>query len=214
VCDPVRAVFVGARRNVNSRKECETMRIAGLLLSTALASAGALAAPASAPQTTRHDYELAAGLVVLLDVPDSWAGGIADKTGQRVPSILFASGTDPRFQVLLSVVPMSDLTAVEARVQKDADQYAPTSVEGKAPLQDVNAPHGKGWYFSVTDKQYADPKSAVPAGEFKYLAQGAVIEGPMTLLFSVLTNDDSRSVEAAALAMIRKAAIRQDGGST
>jgi hypothetical protein len=191
------------------------MRIAGLLLSIALASAGALAAPASAPQTTRHDYELAAGLVVLLDVPDRWAGGIADKTGQRVPSILLiASGTDPRFQVLLTVVPVSDLKEVEARVQHDADQYAPTSVEGQAPLHDVGAAHKKGWYFSVTDQQYADPKSVVPMGEFKYLAQGAVIEGPMTLLFSVLTNDDSRDVEAVALAMIRKAGIRQDGGST
>jgi hypothetical protein len=205
---------VGARRNVNARKESETMRIAALLLSFAVASAGALAAHASVAKTTRHDYELADSLVVLLDVPDTWLGGIADKAGQRVPSILFRNADGPRFQVLLSVVPMSDLKAVEARVQKDADQFASIAADGKTPLHKVGALHGKGWYFRLTDKQYADPKSVVPAGEFKYLAQGAVNEGPMTLLFSVLTNDDSRNVEAAALAMIRKAAIRQDGGST
>jgi hypothetical protein len=190
------------------------MKTASLLLTFAVASAAALAAHANVAQTTRHDYELAAGLVVLLDVPDTWLGGIADKAGQRVPSILFRNASGPRFQVLLSVAPMSDLKAVEARVQMDADQFASIAVGGKTPLHKVGAAHGQGWYFRLTDKQYADPKSVVPVGEFKYLAQGAVIEGPMTLLFSILTNDDSRAVEAAALVMIRKAAIRQDGGST
>lgn len=194
------------------------MRIAVLLLSAvvtaAVAAVGATAAPTSAPKTTRHDYELADGLVVLLDVPDSWLGGVADKAGQSLPSILFGSAGGPRFQVLVAVAPVSNPIEVKARVKRDADQLAPTSIAGKAPLREIRAAHGRGWYFRVTDKQYADPKSVVPVGEFKYLAQGAVIEGPMTLLFSVLTNEDSREVEAAALAMIRKAGIRQDGSST
>jgi hypothetical protein len=201
------------------------MRIAPRLLSivVGIAIAGALtvvvaadlAAPASSAKVTRHDYELANGLVVLLDVPDAWLGGIADKVDQQVPSILFIGGaTGPRFQVLVSVLPVADLREVEARIQRDADQYAPTSIEGKAPLQELGATQGKGWYFSVADKQYADPKTVVPPGEFKYLAQGAVNAGSMTLLFSVLTNDDSRDVEASALAMMRKAAIRPGGAST
>ena len=191
------------------------MKIAVLLLSFAVASAATLTASASDPKkATPHDYELADGIVVLLDVPDGWTGGVADKANQRVPSILFASAADPRFQVLVSVAPLTDAQQVEAGVKRDADRFAPQSVEGKAPLRSLRAAPGQGWYFKVTDKQYADPRSVVPAGEFKYLAQGAVIKGPMTLLFSFLTNDDSREVEAAALKMIRKAGVRQDGGST
>jgi hypothetical protein len=173
-----------------------------------------MAAPASGGGTTRQDYPISDGIVVQLDVPNAWAGGLADKTGQRIPSILFQSNVNPRFQVLVSVMPLSGPQDIEAKIRQSAVEVGGQAIEGEPKIMAFTGDHGRGWYFAITDKQYADPKSVPPVGEFKYLTRGGVVFERASLVFTILTNDDSRDIEAPALAMIKKSAIRQDAGST
>ena len=64
---------------------------------------------------------------------------------------------------------------------------------------------GPGWYFVATDKQYADPKVVPGPGEYKFLMQGSLVLRNAAVVFTILTNADSRDVEAPALAMLQKA---------
>jgi hypothetical protein len=198
------------------------MKLPARLLSLALVAAIAfpatlpttMAAPATGEKTTRHDYPISDGIVVQLDVPDAWLGGLADKTGQRMPSILFQSNVNPRFQILVSAMPLSGAKDIEAKIRDSAVELGVQAMEGEPKIMAFAGDHGRGWYFAMADKQYADPKSVPPVGEFKYLTRGGMVFERASLVFTILTNDDSRDIDATALAMIKKSAIRQETGST
>jgi hypothetical protein len=77
-------------------------------------------------------------------------------------------------------------------------------VEGVLPLQEIKGVDGRGFYFTATDR-------APKPGEAKYLTQGIIRVGEISLAFTVLTNDGQEAVVRAALEMLRTAVHRQNG---
>ncbi|MGH8265580.1 MAG: hypothetical protein ACRETU_00205 [Steroidobacterales bacterium] len=179
---------------------------AGMLLGClALAVAGAATKDAS---TSRHDFPAGSG-TLQLDVPNEWAAGTTAPAPMGLTSIQFGSEIDPRFQVLLTPFPSIDAQAVEETVKHAAEQIGPQSIEGDPKLEQLSGAQGSGWFFSATDKQYADPKIVPGPGEYKYVTQGTLVVGKIALVFTILTNEDGRAVSDAALAMVKRATLHE-----
>jgi hypothetical protein len=138
-------------------------------------------------------------------VPDEWHGGIAAGASSDAPTVQFGSETGARFQILLTPLPLQDAKDVESTVTNAAEQMGSQTVESKLDLVPFHGAQGPGWYFVATDRQYADPKVVPGPGEYKFLMQGSLVLKNAAVVFTILTNADSRDVEAPALAMLQKA---------
>lgn len=185
--------------------------LAGVLAGwLSLAVAGAATQSSS---TTRHDFAAGNG-TLQLDVPNAWAAGTAAPAPMGLSSILFGSEADPRFQVSLTPFPSIDARAVEETVKRAAEQIGPQSIEADPKLLQLSGAQGSGWYFSATDKQYADPKIVPGPGEYKFVTQGTLVVGKIAVVFTILTNEDGHAVSEAALAMVKKAAFHEDASTT
>jgi len=82
-------------------------------------------------------------------------------------------------------------------LRKSADQQA--GVLGQAWLI-----HGGGFYFTATER---NPR----ADGFKFMNQGALQAGDLTLWFTILTNEGQDTVAVEALAMLQGAVHRRTG---
>jgi hypothetical protein len=157
---------------------------------------GALASVAwAAPQV----FELPDHGGLSLAVPDGWASD-SQTPGRWPQTITFTPQTGVQFKILVTVAQQHD-GSLRPDVERAAQGAAPQSVEGVLPLHEINGTDGVGFYFSATDR-------APKPGEYKYLTQGALRVGDISLLFTVLTNDGQEAVVQRALDMLRKA-VRQ-----
>jgi hypothetical protein len=190
------------------------MKYLSSLASLALAALAAVAAPTNSATTTRQDYVLGGGLVLQLDVPAAWQGGLGmPVVAGGMPTVQFASEVSPPLPIVLSPVPFADPKDAEESVTRAAVEIHERIVETNPTIVSFTGDHGRGWYFVATDKQYADSRIVPGPGEYKYLTQGTLHLGKQSIIFTILTNDDSRSIEAPALAMIKKAAIKSGSSS-
>jgi hypothetical protein len=158
------------------------MKLLAMLLPLTLVSVTVLAGAAGSGTTTRRDYALAEGVVLQLEVPDAWQGGLGAPAGAGgMPTVQFGSEVNPRFHVVLTPLPLLDPNDAEETVKRAAAELGKQSTESNPTIIPFSGDHGSGWYFAVTDKQYADSKVAPGPGEYKYLAQGTLQLGKQTM---------------------------------
>jgi len=190
------------------------MKISAMLLPLTLASVTAIAGAADSKTTTHRDYVLAEGVVLQLDVPDAWQGGLAAPVGEMpMPTVQFGSEINPRFHVVLMPVPLLDPADAKDSVRQAATEFGKQSTESNPSIFSFSGDHGSGWYFTVTDRQYADSKIVPGPGEYKYLTQGTLQLGKQSIVFVIFTNDDSRDIEAPAFTMVKTAVVRESSSS-
>jgi len=164
----------------------------------------AAAASAGSPRV----FELPDHGALTLVVPYDWVDKVKRPPNRLPPTILLKPGVAGSGEVLITAVwpvpPMTKLpdeAGIRSEVATLAKQIAAHSVEGVLPLQELKGVEGRGFYFSATDR-------APGPGEYKYLTQGIVRVGEISLAFTVLTNDGQEAVVKAALEMLRTAAHR------
>jgi hypothetical protein len=97
-----------------------------------------------------------------------------------------------------------DIEALREAVRDAAQRMQPQAVEESIEIRRLQGGSGIGFYFAATDR-------APQPEEFRYMNQGALQTGELTLWFTILTNDGQGGVVADAFAMLQAAVHRQTG---
>ena len=140
---------------------------------------------------------------LVLSCPRAWS----QQTSQSPPTIRFSDSTGQKFVVSITALwsstqdtSFTSSARVRALVEDTAQNLAPQVVERSIRINEIQGIAGRGYYFSVTDK---DPGPG--PDEFKYLTQGALAVDDLLLTFTVLTNESDSAVVNDALQMVRSA---------
>ena len=174
--------------------------------------AGAIAAgPVSADDAGLRRYELPNGDTLELTLPAGWVDHLEEPAGGGPPTLEMAIAEGGPNQVFVTPE-WPDPTAKDIRepsmlrdaVRDLAAKIKPQAVEGNIEVRQLNGANGIGYYFTATDR---DPA----ADEFKYMNQGAIQVGNLTLWFTILTNEGEDTVAVQALSMLQAAVHRRNG---
>ena len=182
--------------------------ISSVLVVAALAS-GVLARAEEDPALRR--YELPNLDTLELRLPSGWMDKVDQPPGGGPPTIEFGPAEGAPFQVLVTPE-WTDPTAPEIRelptlrdsIRDAAERVKPQSVESFIEVRQLNGVNGIGYYFAATDR---NPQ----ADEFKYMSQGVLQVGDLTVWFTILTNDGQDTVAVEALSILQTAVHRRTG---
>jgi hypothetical protein len=160
----------------------------------------------AAEQTNDRRYTLPDHGVFQMKVPASWKDEVRQPDDNRLsPTISFRPASGDQFLILISPIwkvkkdtPLLTDGDLQKMVQRAADDAQPNAAEKTLKIIEIQGSAGRGYYFSATDK-------APEEGDYKFLTQGALLVGELTVTFTILTNDDKRDVESAALTMLKGA---------
>jgi hypothetical protein len=181
------------------------------ILPLGLAVASLAAATALGEESSQRRYELPNADVLELTLPAGWADHVEQPDGGGPPTIEIS--ITPRGPSQVFVTPewadptakeIRELAALREMIRDAAERIRPQAAEGAPEVRQLNGANGIGYYFSVTDR---DPGP----GEFKYMSQGALQVGTLTLWFTVLTNDGEDTVAVEAFSMLQAAVHRRTG---
>lgn len=173
-----------------------------------LACAGGLAV---ADDSVLRRYELPDLDTLELAMPAGWQDETDVPPGGIPLTIRLYPAAGAPFEVF--VTPESpEPTAGEVRytealreaVRDAAVRIQPQAVEETIEIRRLQGGSGIGFYFAVTDR-------APQPEEFRYMNQGALQAGELTLWFTILTNDGQEAVVTDALAMLQAAVHRRTG---
>ena len=176
-----------------------------------LIAAGSAAGLASADDTGLRRYELPNRDTLELRLPAGWADHLEEPAGGGPPTLEIAVSEGGPSQVFVTPE-WPDPTAKDIRepsmlrdaVRDLAAKIKPQAVERYIEVRQLNGANGIGYYFTATDR---DPA----ADEFKFMNQGALQVGNLTLWFTILANEGEDTVAVQALSMLQAAVHRRTG---
>jgi hypothetical protein len=176
-----------------------------------LLAAWLAAAPAWADESSIRRYELPNHDTLELDLPAGWVDHFEEPEGGGPPTIELSLSDGGPLQVFVRpewADPTSndvrELPQLRDSVRDLAERIQPDTVEGYLEVRHIAGANGVGFYFTATDR---DPGP----GEFKFMSQGALQAGSLTLWFTILTNEGQDTVAVEALAMLQGAVHRRTG---
>jgi hypothetical protein len=175
-------------------------------------AAGALLAGlGSAQDAELRRYRLPNHDTLELRLPVSWTDHFEQPAGGGPPTIEIAVVPDGAPQVFIrpewddpTTMEVRELPQLRDAVRDLAERTRPDAVESFLEVRDLAGANGVGYYFSATERS---PR----ADGFKYMSQGALQVGRLTLWFTILTNDGQDTVAVEALAMLQAAVHRRTG---
>ena len=180
-------------------------------LSLFLAAALLAAAGASAEDASLRRYELPNRDTLELKLPAGWVDHLEQPSGGGPPTIEITTAEGLPYQVFVTpewadptARDTRELTALRDAIRDAAERTRPHAVESFIEVRQLNGANGVGYYFSATDR---DPG----AGEFKFMSQGALQVGSLTIWFTILTNDGQDTVAVEALSFLQAAVHRRTG---
>jgi hypothetical protein len=178
-----------------------------LLLSAALFAAGL----ASAGETVLRRYELPNRDTLELQLPAAWVDHLEQPAGAGPPTIEIGLSEGGPRQVFIrpewpdpTAKEIRELPALRDAVRVLAERVQPQAAESFLDVRQLNGANGIGYYFAATDRNPGP-------GEFKFMNQGALQVGSLTLWFTILTNDGDDTVAVEALTVLQTAIHRRTG---
>jgi len=139
---------------------------------------------------------------VTMAVPAEWTSDLHQPEGRLPPTVSIKARAGAPFEMRITILWPVGMTvkqfsevALEAMVEGAAKSAEPQSVEGKLAIKPLSGAGGTGYYFAATDK-------APKPDEFKFLTQGMLQCGSVTLAFTILGNDGQAASVEAALDML------------
>jgi hypothetical protein len=181
------------------KKGCSVFRLVMILLF----GFGVIAV--AAEQTNDRRYPLPEHGVFQMKVPASWKDEVQQPPDQLPPTIVLRPASGDQFQAFITPIwpakndaPAPSDEAIRQLVQNAAEDAQSQATEKALKLMELQGSSGHGYYFSATDK-------APKPGDFKFMTQGVLRVGELVVTFTILTNDDKRDVESAALTMLKGA---------
>jgi hypothetical protein len=161
--------------------------------------------PLQAADTTDRRYALADQGTLDLKVPTTWKEELEQARDQFLAAIVFTPTSGAPFGVVLTPIwstekdaPPPDREALQRVVQRAAEEIKSQTVEKTVDVIELQGVSGIGYYFSVTDR------SPNP-GQYKYLTQGIIPVGVLTLAFTIYTNDGQQNIMTDVLTMLSAA---------
>ncbi len=141
-----------------------------------------------------------------LPVPSGWVEEPREAAWEGPTTITFYGRGSEDFRVL--VMPLHGAeTDVAALVKGAARGIADLAAEREIEVRPLGS-GAIGYWFRYTDGTIAGPTP--PVGEYVHTVQGAALVGPLTVTFTILTNDRNSAAATAALQMMRGARYRRD----
>lgn len=172
-----------------------------------------LAAPPAglAQETQTRRYELPNLDSFELVVPPAWEETVDQPPGDGPPTIQLRPRAGAPFEIFITPAwadppeePVPDAETLRAMVRGAAERIRDQAAEETLEIRRLQGASGVGFYFFATDR-------APEPEEFKYMNEGVLQVGDLTVLFTILTNDGQEAVIEEAFAMLRSAVHRDTG---
>jgi len=163
-----------------------------------------VATPVLSQGTNIFRFRLPERGFIELKTPASWRAELGPAIGPFA-TIILTPRSGAAFEVCITPMWHTDKKApptadeLQEDARKGAERIKPKVVEKEINILKLVGSYGSGYYYSVTD---AAPK----LGEFKFMTQGYVPVGLVTVFFTILTNDGQEMVVNDALSMFKGAA--------
>ncbi len=141
----------------------------------------------------------------VIPVPADWKGQMSQPANRTPPTITFTAASGRPFHVLMTTIwpatrdgqPQSR-DQLRATVQRAVDGAKTQAVEKELRVVEFQGRSGPGFYFSATDR-------APKPDEYKFLTQGVVRVGELSVTFTILTNDGQDEIVKQALDALKGA---------
>jgi Spy/CpxP family protein refolding chaperone len=141
----------------------------------------------------------------VIPVPADWKGQMSPRGNGTPPTITFTPASGKPFQVVMTTIwpatrdgqPQSR-DQLRAAVQRGLDSAKTQAVEKELRVVEFQGRSGPGFYFSATDR-------APKPDEYKFLTQGVVRVGELSVTFTILTNDGQDAIVKQALDALKGA---------
>lgn len=179
--------------------------------STFLLAAWLAAAPAWADESAIRRYQLPNRDTLELQIPAGWVDHFEEPQGGGPPTIEIALTDGGPRQVFVrpewedpTAKDVRELPQLRDAVRDLAERIQPHAVENYLEVRHIAGSNGVGFYFTATER-HTSP------GEFKFMSQGALQAGNLTLWFTILTDEGQDTVAVEALAMLQDAVHRRTG---
>jgi hypothetical protein len=180
---------------------------ARLFLSLALLAPG----HATAGETVLRRYELPNRDTLELRLPASWVDHLEQPAGGGPPTIEIGLAEGGPRQIYITpewpdptAMDIRELPALRDAVRDLAERVQLRAREGILDVRQLHGANGVGYYFAATER---DPGP----GEFRFISQGALQVGTLTLWFTILTNEGEDTVAVEALTVLQTAIHRRTG---
>jgi hypothetical protein len=172
-----------------------------------------LCAPAQeiADESGLRRFELPNRDTLELTLPAGWVEHVEQPEGGGPPTIEIAVAEGGPRQVFVTpewpdplAKELRELPALRDAIREMAERARSQAVEPYLEVRQLDGANGTGFYFAATDRNPGPD-------EFRYMHQGALLVGDLTLWFSVLTNEGQDTIAVEALAMLQAAVHRRTG---
>jgi len=172
--------------------------------------------PGQTQETAARRYELPNLDSLELVVPPAWDETVDQPVDGGPPTIQFRPREGAAFEIYITpdwpnapdeAVPDPETLRETVRGEAERIRDLPRGekpVEGTLEIRRLQGTSGVGFYFVAADH-------APQPEEFRYMNQGALEIGELTVTFTILTNEDQDAVVEEAFAML-KAAVHRDTG--
>lgn len=168
--------------------------------------------PAATGAADARRYELPNQNSLELAVPPAWDDSVDQPEDGGPPTIALRPREGAPFEVYLTPdwPEPPDGTAPDAETLREtvrvaAERIRGQSVEETLEIRRLQGANGVGFYFVATDR-------APQPEEFRFMNQGALQVGDLTVMFTILTNEGQDAVVEQAFAMLKSAVYRDTGG--
>ncbi len=168
-------------------------------------------APEAPAATGAHRYELPNQDSLELTVPPAWEDRVDQPEDGGPPTIDLRPREGAPFEIYLTPDwpdaqdRAPDADTLREIVRAAAERIRGQSVEENLEIRRLQGASGVGFYFVATDR-------APQPEEFRFMNQGALQVGDLTVTFTILTNDGQEAVVEEAFAMLKSAVYRDTGG--
>jgi hypothetical protein len=142
---------------------------------------------------------------VTMPVPADWSSELKQPEGNQPPTVLVKPKTGPPFQMFVTLMwpigaPIKQFNddMLKQMATLAAQSAESQSLEGKLEPKLITGAQGGGYFFKATDK-------APKPGEFRYLTQGVLQCGSVTLGFTILSNEGQEATLKAAMEILASA---------
>ena len=163
------------------------------------------------PEAGANRYELPNQDSLELLVPPAWDASVDQPEDGGPPTILLHPKEGAPFEIYVTPdwpqgvdESIPDAETLRESVRGAAERMRDQAVEQILEIRRLQGASGVGFYYVATDR------APLPE-EFKYMNQGMLQVGGLTVLFTILTNDGQDTVVEEAFAML-KTAVHRDAG--
>ena len=173
--------------------------------SVALLSVLVVAAAVAQANTTARRFTLPDHGQFVIPVPAEWKGQMSQPANRMPPTITFTPASGKPFHVLMTTIwpaakdgqPQSR-DQLRATVERGVQGARTQAVEKELRVVEFQGRTGPGFYFSATDR-------APKPDEYKFLTQGVLRVGELSVTFTILTNDGQDAIVKQALDALKGA---------